>query len=290
MAQQTSSYQLYKGVIVDTNSKNIYNTNPKTGIDARSVQNGSLSWHSDKAELPIMVNDSQLIAQQSSTSKGMLGLAQFNSTTGKLLVEKSLMMPNQIIPNIKDGLNQKFNVYENKGTLGSIRWNYFSQSSQGMLEKETPNIKENYGEIVLGQNKQLDGAQLVSFSQKPTRSVGHVEGKFLSGIDGRQFKSVTGDHILVSGINKDATIWDKYSWDFYDLKGTQLGHMDFAHSFRPFILIDDLILFVNTPFEKATETTIQSFPLSLNAYSLSSGDLVWNTEVRDFSFTGAFPQ
>jgi hypothetical protein len=125
--------------------------------------------------------------------------------------------------------------------------------------------------------------------QKPISKLIAIAGNFLQQDEGRQFASMSRNHVLVSQINDELSIWEKYKWDIYNKKNQLLGSILHYNSYRPFEVVGDTLLFVTSPAMNAEGDKVMRYPFMVNAYSLTSGNQKWTHEVKDHKFNGPYP-
>ena len=294
-------FDLALGTVVDVNNEMIYVSHPEIGIEAISIDSGKVVWHSDEAARPIMIRDYQLIAQAGVTTNGIINLVSIDSINGSVLSKKTLTAPSKVLAQTSEDLQHKFNIKSNYDTnpMGDIEWSYSYKEAQGMVTEQnlTGQAKDTttYGQIKLSQAKTasgqsvLDGATLITLSEKPLSKLIAMAGKFLQQDDGRQFASLSRNHVLVSQINNELSIWEKYKWDIYDMDNQLLGSFLHYNSYRPFEVVGDTVVFVTSPAMNAQGDKVIRYPFMVNAYSLSSGAQKWTHEVKDHKYTGAYP-
>jgi hypothetical protein len=291
IANNSISHQLYKGVIIDAGSADVIN--PKGGFDRFSIDTGIQLWHTDNADYPLLAKDSQIIAQVNKSDKGTISLVAIDSKLGTVSQQRSINIPNHISAKVSDGLNQQFsiNVDPVNPLSGKIQWHYKTKSAKGMLPEPDKRFKatNSYGEINLVSNKLLSVASSKILQQKPNNLKSSIEGKFINNVNGRQFKSISQEHILVSSPIKNSTKWNRYLWEVYDIEGNLIGSLKNNVSYNSFVVIGDIIIYVSSPFARYKKSGTISTPLSLNAYSLTSNNHLWSTEIRDIKFRGKVP-
>lgn len=294
-AQQQKSYQLLGGVIIDKNIENIYVINPDSGLDSVSLHTGLVNWHSDKAALPVMINNNQLIAQEEINVTGNLSLKSLNTENGEETDSKQLPLPNKMMAPVADGLERKFNIMVNydNNPKGDILWSYSYQVAQGMVSEDTPLPVKHYGVISLDDSQLLNNVSMRIVQQAHQNTNKTVLGDFLTNLqidsNARQFKSVDSEHILVSKLKTDPSQWNKYAWDVYDTNGQLVGSLSHSSSYSPFIVSDKTIVFISQPNTKVKNNKLIETPLTLQAISLDSGSLIWDKEVRDLRYNGTYP-
>lgn len=296
MAQQHKSYQLLSGVIIDKNIKNIYVINPNGGLDSVSLHTGLINWHSDKAALPVMINNNQLIAQEENNVAGSLSLKSLNTENGEETHAKQLTLPNKMMAPVADGLERTFNIMANfdNNLNGEILWSYSYQIAQGMVSEKVPLPIKYYGVISLDDSQLLNNTSMHIVQQAHQNTNKSVVGEFLTNLqidsNARQFKSVDSEHVLVSKLKADPSQWNKYAWDIYDKNGQLVGSLSHSSSYSPFIVSNKMIVFISQPNTKVKNNKLIETPLTLQAISLDSGSLIWDKEVRDLRFIGTYPQ
>lgn len=291
LAQEPDSFELSKGVLVDTKGQTLFVSHRDGGIDNILMSSGLVNWHTNSADRPIITRGSQLIAHKNTQQKGQITLSSIDIGSGILKQNHSITVSTDIIANVKEGPSNKFKIFITKENSlnGKIQWQYQSKANQGMFSEKTPNPKNFYGEISLHNNNQLTSSSSLAITRKPQRHNNEIEGAFLSNVPGRQFKSIDGRHILVSRLKNNQTQWNKYSWEIYKTTGETLGSISHFNSYSAFYVNEGVIIFVNLPFVKGNEKGNVSSPLQLQAFSLASGDNLWNREIRDLSFRGPYP-
>ncbi len=292
----STSIEIYKGVLVNETTHQAYLSNPNGGIDSIAIENGKINWHSNQADLPLLSLDSSVIAQLNTTVSGILKLANIDTSNGQLTQNHDFSLPENVKTNIQQSLESQFDLsfVSNQSTNANdsrinFDWQFTNKKAQGMLsEKTIKPLKISGGLLIRDANDITSG--IVKVSNKNLKRVKqHIESKFLKNLDGRQFKSISGNHILISNMKQTHQIWDKYTWDLYDLKGQKLGSIDNFTSFRPFVVVSDLLVFVDLANEKLVNDSYESEALSLKAYSLKTSELKWKKEVRNLSYSGPYP-
>ena len=294
IANNLSSHQLYKGVIIDVNDDIAYVINPNGGIDSISIQTGLQLWHFDNADYPLLVKDSQLIAHVDNSEAGKISLVALDANTGEVTQIRQITIPDHIYAKVSHGINQQFdiNIDPDNPFSGKIQWQFKAKTAQGMLPEPELRLEEklNYGEISLSDiDSSLSTAKTKLLQQKPIKKIAAIEGKFIGNVDGRQFKSISEEHILVSKLKSDTSVWNKYYWEILDLDGNLLGALDNNVSYNAFLISGDILIYVSSPYARYKQSGTIKGPLSIHAFSLTSGNHLWNKEIRDLKFQGQVP-
>ncbi len=295
IAQNKTSYQLHRGVIIDALNHDFFIINPNNGMDAISGKTGKSIWHSNKADLPLQIVGNQVYAKTATDKMGEITLLMLNQMDGKITHKQTLSLPQKISTNINDGIYSRFKLSANSPTSENIQWQYQPLISQAL--NINPNRQEfqkkqpSYGEIIINQTNSLNNIQVNNLNYDKASKAAIIQtGKFLPNLKGRQFKDVSGQFILVSQLKPHAGLWNKYSWEIYNINGDFKGQMSHHVSFRPFVIYNNLIAFVDMPYTKTIDKNFKEFPLALEVYSLNSGQLLWRKEVRNLKFQGEHPQ
>jgi len=294
MANQ-HSYQLIKGVIVDNTGESIFVINPNNGLDSVSLKTGLVNWHSDHATLPVLISNGNLLAQKETNSNSVLSLISIDTKNGHQLDTKQFSLPNNTSAPIVDGLDRKFDIQANfeNNPNGEITWEYNYKKVQGMLLENPPQPIKYYGKLIQDNNQTLKNMKM-QIVDKPSQSTNKkIVGNFLNNLQldskARQFKSVNGQHILVSKLKKNTSKWNKYAWDVYDKSGNLIGSTSHYSSYTPFFVSDNVLIYVNQPNARMINNKWVESPLTLQGISLDSGQPIWDKEVRDLKFKGPYP-
>jgi hypothetical protein len=301
VAQQSSSKnELWKGVIIDPDNKLVYTINPRGGIDGVEITTGKKIWHSDQADRPIIIQGAKIIAQRDSTQPGVISLVSINNKTGAMDDSRTVSVNNNVLARVNDGLNQHFEIVS--ASLNHLEWQFRKESIRGIApENNTINLDNTIsnantsnklilGEISFNNSNRLADATARELTQIPATANITIEGNFLSNKKGRQFKSLSGNHIIVSNLKSDPTLWEKYQWDIYDLAGQKLGSINNPNSYISFNVVEDIILFIKLPNTKYIQNIQHEELLSLQAYSLITGQRMWQHEIKDLTYKGPYPQ
>lgn len=286
------SQQLHKGVVIDVESQQVYVSNPQGGLDSIDVNSGNHQWHNADADLPLTLQSNHLIAQSDTENAGAFELLELNTSNGAMSQSRSVTVPTSVKARVADDLNERFGVSVVSDGLSrqSIQWSYEKNVAKGMPDLTPQNPIVSFGEIVFENNSALQDASARDLSERPVSNPISIEGRFLDGVNGRQFTSIGKEHVLVSQRKDDQPFWQKYEWDIHNSVGRHLGQIKHANAYVPFEVINDVLLFVTLPSIRYEGQTKIESPLLLQAFSLASGQQLWSREVRDLSYKGPYPQ
>jgi hypothetical protein len=300
-AEDHQSINLSDGVVIDKTNNTVFVSHPTKGIDGVSLDSGLVVWHSDDAQKPLMLSGSELIAQAQSPIIGELLLVSLDKNSGAMIGDNRFVLPDNVIAPVSQGLEHKFKI-EFDNSDGNLHWNHSYKLAQGMptLPSKNPNSKtlnkKTYGSIVFNSSNKTNGVSLIEGAQlnlEPQKQKGvnfATEGLFIEQKEGRQFTSVSKHTILVSQLNDAASLTEKYKWGIYTFDNQLLGSFMHANSYRPFEVVGDVVLMTTLPQSSYSGGKSTKSPMMLNAYSLSIGEVKWTHEIKDFRYTGQYPQ
>ncbi len=295
-----SSHQLFKGVIVDTQDEWLYFMNTNGKLQAVNLISGEKVWQTTETYLPLLVYDSHLIAQKQTHKKGSLSLVSFEKFTGTIKEERFFPLPEKVTPLMNDELNRHFSISANHDDPISLKlnWHYKVKPYDAMpfvplndtFVISQLNKESLHGTFIFDNSPALSKVKVKSFLNKSTAPKANIEGRFLTNKKvGRQFVSVSKEHILLSTPTSDSQSLKSYLWQIYDRSGNSIGAISQANSYLPFLIIKDTIIFIRLPSTHFINDEKVESQLSVNAYALNSGQFLWNYEIKDLSYTGPIP-
>ena len=290
IAQDSDSIEIYQGVVIDK-FNNVFITNPHSELESINLKTGTNNWKNPNITLPIVVKNEQLIGLNKNPIKGRLNLSKLNASTGDLLKEKSLPIQNNVNVTPQITLSDQFDIKYNP-IDASLVWKHQYQYAQGMFSVENKK-KLTFGKVNLKTNNVLDiiNSQEVTpieakiFWNKPVS----IEGHYLNGVQGRQFKSSDHATFLVSKKQNNPSQWNKYSWTFYNTNKQKIGSIKSHFSYTPFVIRNDILLFMTPAFIKKVNTTEIESPLLVHAFDLATNKQLWKKPINDFKNPGILP-
>ena len=287
----TQAIELYKGVILDVETQQVIIASNESRIDSLDIESGQVNWSSKSAQLPLAVADSELYSQSSAESANELVIVKTN-TNGEFVEKQSFTMAAKVRPVLQETLETKFTLNSipntnKKSNEITFQWAYKNQIAQGMKSETAPKPITSFGNMKLSDNS-LKSAQIKAINSDQIKRPTHHQADFLKGVEGRQFKSISGNYILASRSLNNSN-FNKYEWDIYEISGKLLGTIKTHTSFRPFEVVAGQLLFVDTSVVQWVKKKYKTEPLSVKSFSLKDSKLSWKKEVRDFSYTGPLP-
>ena len=301
---------LADGVVVDAQRQVAYVMRPARGIDAVELGSGDVRWSADIAAKPLLAVGDVLIAQGEAREAGRLEIVSLDARTGipgKLAAQVDL--PDGLMAQLHDTPLGSFRVQAYKtGNQVTLSWQASTtgDAAQGYLpsseESMVPSIdgsqqaqqvapvqkaaKVQRGAVALDLASGSVG--LATKSAAAPRSLDILQQK-MAGLEGQQYVSADGRHVLASVRDATASVWEGYRWQIYTRDGgKRLGSFAHSASAAPFVVADRSLVFVSQPYFKRQDDDIVAVPMKLRAIDLMSGTEVWTTEVDDSAFRGSY--
>ncbi len=287
-------FELRSDVIVDPASSIVYVSHPQGGIEAIELASGQTVWHDRRAAVPLMLYGELLIAQTESTPEdSALGIAALDVTRPSLAFTARLELPAGARATIDDGLDHRFSI--SAGVVAgqvAIFWKDSRRPIQAM-----PGVE------VADEARDLTGAALLDLEAEQLRpwigphlpfpnprSPDLPPERRLAGLDGVQFSSADGAHVMVSRRVADDRVFDKHEWSlFTSADGGSIGQARQASSYTPFGVVGVYLLHETRPSLRRQDGDLVHQPLALRAVDLSRGVIVWKRAVRDGTYRGPLP-
>lgn len=300
-AASTSSAEgirLRDGVVVDPERRVVYTMKPGGGIEATDMTSGSLVFSSAAASRPLALAGGLLLAQkEGDVSTESLELATLDSGTGALRSSTQLRTAVPLHTSIDDGLGRHFEIGAASGPNGwDVAFKATTQQIRGAQLEDAP-AEDAVPQVVAGAAL-VDKAS--GSSSQPIRSLAlevaplvrlAPDTSRIANLEGEQYLSVDGRHVIVSHRTADFRVWNRWRWRVFEAgSGRALGQIDQPVSIAPFLVDGDLLLVESLPSQHvlASSELIQE-PLALRAFSLDSGRERWSRELRDTTYYGPYP-
>ncbi len=287
---QTSSYELHPGVVVSIDDNSVYLMSSDGTLRSLVLANGETQWSRKGQYKPLAAMGSSLLCQMDSNNEFTLVVLDM-SNEGETLMTASMTLPKPANAHIEDQLEGVFRAQTRvDGNMAYLAWNYQAKSAKGTA----PELDENGAEVALA------GAQgMVAFNTRSGElselggdEINDVSALFASSKVGstlQPWRSIDGKHTLRSQRVKDQWVWDKFQWTVVDNTSDQaIGSIMNHISLAPFIVANDLVLFVTEEYMRRIDGELVAEPLTLRAVSLESGREVWSHALKDIRYRGPF--
>ncbi len=305
-----SAYQLRPGVIVDPDRHLIYIMSVEGGIDAVDLARGTRAWSTKQAAKPLALAGRLLICQAEAPSEGNeLQIVTLDTgQQGKLVVTGTAKLPVDVNVSIDETLTNSFVASARvSGAVAYISWAHSKRFMRGIppgfpdvvgvkipLERTVnePSVASGTFRMdlstgVVSPVKQEEIPVAIAAASRPP-DLSRTER--LARIEGPQFRSANGRHVLNSQRIADDSVWEKYRWTIYDRgTGERVGEFRTHLSFAPFFIFDSQIIYETGPYVRRTDKGAVDEPLKIRAVDLRTGQELWTWQVRDTTFRGPFP-
>jgi hypothetical protein len=305
----TSVFQLRPGVIVDLDRHLIYIMSGEGGIDAVDLARGTRAWSTKQAAKPLALAGRLLICQAEPPSGGneLQIVALDTEQLGKLVVTGTTKLPADVNVSIDETLTYSFVASARvSGAAAFISWAHSKRLIRGIppgfpeVGEKVPLEHAVIAPSVASGTFRMDLSTGVMSPVKPeevpvavaaaSRPPDLSPTERLAHIEGLQFRSANGRHVLNSQRIADDSVWEKYRWTIYDRgTGERVGEFRTHLSFAPFFIFDSQIIYETGPYVRRTEKGAVDEPLKIRAVDLRTGQELWTWQVRDTTFRGPFP-
>lgn len=280
-------FVLQPGVLVGPGEETVYVMSPSGQIEAIAVVDGKLTWKTDDASQPLALEGSDLVALAESDS----GLeVVFLSLDGTGQRRAPLPLPTDAWSFIDKGLGTS--LYVASGRVGDETLFWYRSENQdisGMARPQNP--VELKGALVWNnQEGFLQSRAGLPESPEAPRLTLLPASERIENVNGVQWLSADGGHVMVSERIADDRVWEKYRWTLYERSSKQrLGEVLDHFSTAAFFVTGKTLVYLAHPYERLSGKKMEAKELRLRAMDLSTGFEIWQREVRDTSYRGPMP-
>jgi hypothetical protein len=320
---QPRPFELRHGVLVDPARAAVYLGRPKGGVEAVDLSSGRSLWATDGAALPLGLSGRALAAQGEEPKPGpRLPLVVLDVTAGgRKTLEATLPLPADVHALVTNELGRSFHATAEPDDGGlRVAWSYKETRVSGMAPPrgERPPTRTLSGaarvDLATGRVDPAEPSKRPVESPAAAKPARWRAGAVLAAAEGgrggpltlKRWDAETGrplpDRLLLEKAlvvlpSADAQhllasepIENGYRWSIFSLAtGERVGESRQAVSAAPFFVWKDVIVFVSQPYGwRSGEKWIEE-PLKARAVRLSSGDPVWDREIRDLEYRGTTP-
>jgi hypothetical protein len=298
-APAKAPFVLRQGVIVDPVRRQAFLMTPQGGIEALDLLKGQRVWYSESAAKPLEIVGDRLLGQAEFSGEGStVKVVALNIGTGEAVQSGTSVLPPGIKPTINDTTEGQFLVRVRTSEADPlISWQFFERPKRGVPPgtDDLPGAAAAGGSkkgtfrftLATGKTAPVDGADIAIHSGPRAQDV--PAGARLPGVEGDQFLSADGRHILASESDDDAE-WDKYALSIHErASGKKPGEFKSHLPFVPFFVVDSLVVFETEAYSRRVGKTLVEEPLKLRAVDLTTGKEAWSRVVRDTKYRGPYP-
>ena len=308
LSPDTSPVLLRDGVIVDLARDVAYVMTREGRIDAVRASDGAVLWSSDEAAKPLMAAGDLLIAQAETDTPGELPLVALDRGTGATVSKSRVALPESVWATVSDRPRASFRAAAEPRADGvMVLWRSHKLGDddfQGYVpssdEGRAPGAPVATRSEIPARPRVATGSAMLdprsgSVSPMTAKAAGSTSQHLtlraydgLAGVEGRQFLSADGRHVLVSRSLGARELVDRYEWSVYTRAGDLLGTVKSSRSAAPFLVSGSSLLFEASPYFVAGEDSID-VPLRVVSVDLATGVTSWTKAVRTVDFAGPCP-
>jgi len=286
---------LRDGVIVDTDNATVFLMQPNGGILAVNTTSGDTVWSTAAADKPLLIANGELITQAQNSRSGEISLRFLAPDSGIPLSQLAVNINDNVSATIADGLGQSFSIIAPDQNPNNLHWRFSSTRAQGAA----PNFNELLSNNSVSNNQfSTNGVIRLNMSNRtvteslqdvPAQTLTNTTTNQLRTVNGRQFLSADGQHILVSEVNQLEDLQARYQWTIFTNSGDRLGSFSTTSSYTGFVVIDNHVVFSTPVLRQRINDQLVEIPLSIRAVNLESGQEVWRRTLRDLRYSGPLP-
>ena len=305
-AQTPTGHELREGAIIDPARGLVYVMAPAGGIEAVDLANGTITWRSDQVAKPLALAGNRLVGLATGDDPREMNIVTLDAgQQGRHENVASIELPAGVRVSPVETLRGRFELLtaESGGRI-DIFWTYTSRAMRGaeppderegepegrpVLERERT-VRSGVARLTLATGAMTPGADHDPAVPPERRRPILVDAERLDGIDGPQFVSADGAHVLTSERTADDRTWDKYTWTIRERgTGRQVGEFRAHTSHAPFYVTGNTLVRVTGPYVRRVGEEYDEQALSLRAVDLDSQQEIWVREIRDTKYRGPFP-
>lgn len=309
-SSQVRSTELSPGVVLDTNTRQVFLMSQAGGVLAVDARSGRQLWHSDAASKPLAVHNSFVIGQADvPTLANRLKVVALDAAHGgRLLFERSAPLPAGVSGSIAETREHSLAVHaassDNKTT---ISWQFrlnapmrgaplrgsdaiFGASPWSSTPPRTPpapvapNVRGGAFQIDWSTRELSFGASPNAVPTAPSATI-----KGLAPAQTNQYVSVDGDYLLRTEAIKDAPS-EEFQWTIYRRDSSaEVGQMKSDVRTAPFTVLGDLLVCVIGPYGRLSEHGFFEQGRQVRGVSLTTGKVIWRQLLRDTAVRGSLP-
>lgn len=313
---------LGSGVLVDPTGTILYVAEPE-GLTARRLQDGERVWRHEPSARPLGLHAGSLVALGQSATEAGFEVHYLAPATGAVQASIEVPLPDGINFLLQDRPDQRFRLRYYAGDEGEIlSWTHARRPLRGApavsglnrgrkmprisTEGSSPTESETEAEAEAGAWQQRVGGlvQLDRSSEQalplPSAFVDRLPvelspdlapDEWLGEIQGRQFRSGDGRHVLATRTVDDPTEWLRHEWILLDRdSGSALGSLQRFYSYAPFVVVERqiaLLVPAHGQLDKSGQW-VESGP-ALAVWRLDDDVLSWRTELLETAYLGELP-
>jgi hypothetical protein len=301
-----SGLSLRDGVVVDTVRSLAYVMHPQGGIDAVDLERGAVVWHSSAGERPLALADDLLVAQGQPGEHGELRVVALDVRNGARGAEADLALAGGVRADVVETARQAFHVQALESPQGLlVVWT--AQERPSLPERPAAKLAEaapagtaetaacrcGAGNLMGAALFDPHAGSLAALDAEAASQIGVRSTNIASRPPApgeRVVASADDRHLLTSRRTGDGTSPAPYTWTVSEAAtGTVLGTVHSAVAVAPFVVVGTRLIHVGQPGTRRVRTQWTEQALRLRAVDLTTGNELWNREIRDPAYRGVMP-
>jgi hypothetical protein len=298
-----NSAALLEGVVISPRQGVAY-VMRSGGIDAVNLATGKLRWRSDKAAKPLALVGDRLIAQADSKGRKGLDLVALDARSGAVRDSVRIPLPAGVVASVVDTPAGSFRVRTNSTASElMVSWEAtgVGVAAQGYVESvddgQAPDagLQAVTGEAVLDMTSKAltikaEPSIRLAEASAVRSAIEELSSPAVAGIEGRQFLSADGRHVLVTETVEAGSSLYRHRWTMYErASGARLGTVPALVSATPFVVIGTTLYHSVPAHTVRKDGKLVEHPTSLRAVNLKTGVESWKMAVLETAFRGPFP-
>ncbi len=310
----TKPIVLRDGVLLDLTSGSVILMQPKkaekkaSAVEAVQIESGQSIWIAEGSDKPLDVSAGRVITQVAMEDLSQLKLSILSVDTGKIVAEGERSLPLGIKASIDESVEGTYLMRaSSRSDQSMVTWSFRPRRLRGVrpgagpdtdsdAESNTPDDSPARVRATSGMfSLDLNTAQMEAVNVGAPGilaldgSEGQTEEVILEGVEGEQFASLDGEHIISSVLTGDDTIFEKYTLSVYEKESKEkIGQLKSHLAFVPLAVVKGQFVAMFEPQTRRVENQLVETPLQVRTYG-TNGELKWSRPVRDTTFRGPFP-
>lgn len=297
------------GVVVDPTTSTAFVMAPERRVVAIDTTLGASRWTSDAASVPLHVVGGAVIASgEGADTAQTLDILSLDAATGTVGTATQVDLPRALHTHVDQSLGKAFDT---QVTLDGgdivLAWKAYVSDIRGVGPKFDPEaliqpraqkvqagrVERLGGEVALdldaGTWRPLTTEKSAHFQRRRAIDAGKgivlIGDERLPGIDGHQYLSADGRHVLASE-RLDGLVW---RWRILDRAGELIATFDRPQARTPFVVVDDTVLSVTTASASRDANGTPTFRGPQLVGLDTNGGERFTVALRDTTFRGPFP-
>jgi hypothetical protein len=307
--------QLRDGVLVSPVNDAVYLMMPDGGVEAVQLSSGETLWSSMAAEKPLGVSGDVLISQAASPDGHILKIVALDSATGAERATGEQQLPPGVTPNIDESLEGAFYAAATRsGNDVFTRWQFVQRPTSGLPPGAEKGVAPGADDPTAAAPTALDAQRFDATSGviqmnltsgetaslnielapdavlKPAENVVAQEDNLLDNVQGEQYRSADGQHVVVSVRTGTVADFHRYILSVYEAKTARKVAVIKSHvAIIPIAVVGERVVFESSPYVRRANDQLVENPLTIHVVDAKRNEVIWSRQVRDTTYQGPLP-